>query len=224
MQLRTQPLKRAPRSRAFLATAVAMFGIAGCNKPPADAPVPQLPLATAAEIAEARRQRDDAFKNASDSPLPNQAKAAFTGLAYFPFNPNLQFKVKLTRLPDPEPLRLITTDGVERPAVRLGQVRFPWQGTERQLTVYQLRDQSTEYWTNLFLPFKDATSGRETYGAGRYLDLGEGENDWFVLDFNLAYHPACAYGGTGFECPVTPEENRLPFPVEAGERLGSASH
>jgi uncharacterized protein (DUF1684 family) len=212
-----------PRSIHWVALLTAITLVA-CSKPPVEAPAPPMTLATAADIEAARRQRDDAFKNAPDSPIPNDKKAAFAGLTYYPFNPGLQFKVKLTRLPDPEPLRMITTDGVERPAVRLGQISFAWQGTEQHLTVYQLRDQSAEYWTNLFLPFKDATSGRDTYGAGRYLDLGEGENDWFVLDFNLAYHPACAYGGTGFECPVTPEENRLPFPVEAGERLGSASH
>lgn len=212
-----------PRSIHWV-TLLAAVALVACSKPPVEAPAPPMTLATAADIEAARRQRDDAFKNASDSPIPNDKKAAFAGLTYYPFNPKLQFKVKLTRLPDPEPLRMITTDGVERPAVRLGQIGFAWQGAEQHLTVYQLRDQSAEYWTNLFLPFKDTTSGRDTYGAGRYLDLGEGENDWFVLDFNLAYHPACAYGGTGFECPVTPEENRLPFPVEAGERLGSVSH
>jgi hypothetical protein len=75
----------------------------------------------------------------------------------------------------------------------------------------------------LFLPFLDATSGTETYGAGRYVDLAPGLDGWYVLDFNLAYHPLCAYGRTDYRCPKTPEENRLPFAVRAGER-GWAVH
>ena len=74
------------------------------------------------------------------------------------------------------------------------------------------------YGGGVFLSFADATSGTETYGAGRYLDL-EPENDGtYVLDFNLAYHPSCVYDVI-FSCPITPPENRLPIRVEAGERL-----
>ena len=70
----------------------------------------------------------------------------------------------------------------------------------------------------LFVPFLDATSGTETYGAGRYLDLEPDEDGTWTLDFNLAYHPSCVYDPR-FSCPLTPPENRLPLPVEAGERL-----
>lgn len=211
--------------RSFVALALGLSLLAGCRgaPPPAGAP-PDLPRATTEQIASERAARDDAFRNATDSPIPPAARAQFAGLAYFPFDPSWQFVVRLERLAEPEPLRVVTTEGEERPAVRVGHLRFTRGADSARLAVYQLRDQSAEHWNNLFLPFKDPTSGRQTYGAGRYLDLGEGDRDWFVLDFNLAYHPACAYGGTGYQCPVTPEENRLPFPVEAGERLGAATH
>ena len=67
-------------------------------------------------------------------------------------------------------------------------------------------------------PFLDATSGHETYGAGRYLDLEPEDDGTYDLDFNLAYHPSCVYD-VRFSCPLTPAENRLPVRIEAGERL-----
>ena len=72
----------------------------------------------------------------------------------------------------------------------------------------------------LFVPFLDATSGSETYGAGRYLDVPVEDDGTYSIDFNLAYHPSCVYDAK-FSCPLTPAENRLPVRIEAGERLGS---
>ena len=72
--------------------------------------------------------------------------------------------------------------------------------------------------SRLFVPFLDATSGHETYGAGRYLDLEPEDDGTYSLDFNLAYHPSCVYD-VRFSCPLTPAENRLPVRIEAGERL-----
>jgi uncharacterized protein (DUF1684 family) len=69
-----------------------------------------------------------------------------------------------------------------------------------------------------FLPFADALAGVETYGAGRYLEpepVGDGQ---FVVDFNLAYNPYCAYNDD-WSCPITPRENRLTVPIRAGEKL-----
>jgi len=73
---------------------------------------------------------------------------------------------------------------------------------------------------SLFVPFLDGTSGRETYGAGRYLDLAPEDDGTWTLDFNLAYHPSCVYDPE-YSCPLTPAENRLPIRIEAGERLPS---
>ena len=76
--------------------------------------------------------------------------------------------------------------------------------------------------SSVFVPFLDATSGRETYGAGRYLDLEPDEDGTYAIDFNLAYHPSCVYSPR-FSCPLTPAENRLSVRIEAGERLAEGA-
>ena len=74
----------------------------------------------------------------------------------------------------------------------------------------------------MFVPFLDATSGGETYGAGRYLDLEPDEDGTYAIDFNLAYHPSCVYAPQ-FSCPLTPAENRVAVRIEAGERLAEGA-
>ena len=93
---------------------------------------------------------------------------------------------------------------IDRPADPSGHVHEPAADDDRPPSV--------------FVPFLDATSGRETYGAGRYLDLEPEDDGTYSLDFNLAYHPSCVYD-IRFSCPLTPAENRLPERIEAGERL-----
>ena len=97
--------------------------------------------------------------------------------------------------------------------------RFELGGGDRTLTAYRLAGAGGEVHESLFVPFLDATSGTETYGAGRYLDLEPEDDGTWTLDFNLAYHPSCVYDPR-FSCPLTPAENRLAIRVEAGERLG----
>lgn len=115
-------------------------------------------------------------------------------------------------------------EGLGIPFVRIGWVRFEVDGTPCRLAVYWL----DEYAGGIFIPFRDATSGTETYAAGRYLwdsakgaDLGY-EGDRLVLDFNYAYHPSCAYDAI-WSCPLAPAENRLPIAIRAGERLPGRS-
>ena len=83
---------------------------------------------------------------------------------------------------------------------------------------HRAADEGDEPGPNLFVPFLDQTSGTETYGAGRYLDIEPDEDGTYALDFNLAYHPSCVYD-VRFSCPLTPAENRLDTRIEAGERL-----
>ena len=96
-------------------------------------------------------------------------------------------------------------------------LRFELGGEPRQLTAYTFDGGDGE---SLFVPFLDATSGTETYGAGRYLDLEPEDDGTYSLDFNLAYHPSCVYDAI-YSCPLTPAENRLPVRIEAGERLAA---
>ena len=95
---------------------------------------------------------------------------------------------------------------------------FGLMGHSQRLTAYRLAGTDGEVSEGLFVPFLDATSGTETYGAGRYLDLEPEDDGTWTLDFNLAYHPSCVYDPR-YSCPLTPPENRLGSRVEVGERL-----
>ena len=142
----------------------------------------------------------------------------FEGLPYFAVDPALRFE-DLALEPyagdEPSSFQIPTSDGQLRPAHRAGTFTVEHESAPRRLTAYVLDGGGSE---SLFVPFLDATSGHETYGAGRYLDLEPELDGTYVLDFNLAYHPYCVYAES-YSCPLTPAENRLPIRIEAGERL-----
>jgi uncharacterized protein (DUF1684 family) len=167
-----------------------------------------------------RLDKDEFFKTDPRSPLPESERAAFTGLPYYPVDEGLAFEDRvLERYTGDEPsnFQIPTSDGKLRPAHRAGVLRFQLDGEPRQLTAYTFDGGDGE---SLFVPFLDQTSGTETYGAGRYLDLEPEADGSYALDFNLAYHPSCVYDAK-FSCPLTPAENRLPVRIEAGERLAA---
>jgi uncharacterized protein (DUF1684 family) len=165
-----------------------------------------------------RLDKDEFFKTHPGSPIPAEEREAFEGLPYYPVDEALKFEdVALEPYTGDEPsnFEIPTSDGRLRPAHRAGVLRFDLGGERRQLTAYTFDGGDGE---SLFVPFLDATSGTETYGAGRYLDLEPEEDGTYWLDFNLAYHPSCVYDPK-YSCPLTPPENRLPIRIEAGERL-----
>ncbi len=170
-------------------------------------------------VAAFRADKDAFFGSHPQSPIPAAERAAFTGLPYYPVDERLVFEglhVQPYEGDEPTSFQIPTSDGRLRPARRAGVLRFELDGEPRQLTGYTFETGGDE--GELFVPFLDATSGRETYGAGRYLDLEPEDDGTYVLDFNLAYHPSCVYDAR-FSCPLTPAENRLPVRIEAGERL-----
>ncbi len=169
-------------------------------------------------IEDERARKDEYFRLAPDSPIPPAERETFAGLAYFPVDPAYRLEgVTLGEYEgdEPEAFDLPTSDDDLRRARRAGTLRFTLGGRLLALVAYDLGGGS------LFVPFLDATSGPETYGAGRYLDLEPEPDGRFTLDFNLAYQPYCAYSPS-YSCPLTPPENRLPVRVEAGERLPEA--
>ena len=171
-----------------------------------------------AAIESERAGKDAWFKGSRSSPLPHEARHDFTGLPYFPVDPGLRFEgLALEPYTGTEPsnFQIPTSDGQLRPTHRAGTFTFDIDGTPGRLTAYVLDGGDDE---SLFVPFLDATSGFETYGAGRYLDLEPEHDGTYVLDLNLAYHPYCVYAES-YSCPLTPAENRLPVRIEAGERL-----
>ena len=169
-------------------------------------------------VAAYRADKDEYFRSGPDSPIPAAEREAFTGLPYFPVDESLRFE-GLTLEPyagsEPANFEIPTSDGKLRAAVRAGTFRLELGGATQRLTGYTFAQGDSE---SVFVPFLDATSGSETYGAGRYLDLFPEADGTYVIDFNLAYHPSCVYDPR-FSCPLTPAENRLPVRIEAGERL-----
>jgi uncharacterized protein (DUF1684 family) len=169
----------------------------------------------AGTLARFRVERDRLFRDHPESPLASEARAGFPGLPYWPHDPAMRFEARVEALPA-QPVAATSLSGEAFRLDRIGRVRLPIGDLE----VYWI----AVYGGGVFLPFRDATSGAATYGAGRYLldtikgaDLG-GSGDRLVLDFNYAYHPSCAYDPR-WSCPLAPPANRLEVAVTAGERL-----
>jgi uncharacterized protein (DUF1684 family) len=165
-----------------------------------------------ASLQEFRRQKDLFFELDGQSPLTPDQRRDFTGLKYYPENPALRIITTL-EAHDPKPVvTMITSTGAAREYLKYGQFSFDVNGEAATLQVYQ--DPDDEYF---FLPFVDATAPDETYGAGRYLDVEPVAGGQFLIDFNYAYNPYCAYNDR-WSCPIPPQENRLKGRIEAGEK------
>ncbi|MGD2027701.1 MAG: DUF1684 domain-containing protein [Anaerolineales bacterium] len=157
-----------------------------------------------------RVQKDEFFEIDPNSPLTGEQKQSFGGLNYFPVNEGLRFEVPIEKFDQQEEVQIQTNTGEVRTFTRYGRVYFTVDGDEAALTVYANPH-------GFFIPFVDALAGKETYGAGRYLDPEITPEGKMELDFNLAYNPYCAYNDL-YSCPLPPVENRLSVPIKAGEK------
>jgi uncharacterized protein (DUF1684 family) len=176
-----------------------------------------------------RAVRERLFREHPHSPVPEAARADFRAL-HFEHDPLLRFHAVVEPAPPPEPGALpleLPNSGSDTPSFsRIGHVQLPFPDGERTLSVFWMAG----YAGGIFIPFRDATNGDTTYGAGRYLvdgakaaDLGaapgpEPSNWALILDFNFAFQPSCAFDPR-WACPLAPPENRLDLAVRAGERL-----
>lgn len=168
-----------------------------------------------------RSARDRLFGTHPSSAIPEDARRNFLGLAYYRYDPGLDIRARFEPDPDAPALEVPRSgDGPQIPIVRIGWVSFSVGGEPCRLSVFWL----DEYSGGIFIPFRDGTSGGETYGGGRYLwdsakgaDLGL-DGDEMVLDFNYAYHPSCVHDAK-WSCPLAPRDNWLNVRIPAGERL-----
>jgi uncharacterized protein (DUF1684 family) len=172
-----------------------------------------------------RETRDRLLRTHPQSPLPPDRRASYRS-RYWPYDHSLRFEVAVHRAPAPEPgaspLQLPNSGADVLSFTRIGEVLVPLPEGERRLALFWMAG----YAGGLFLPFRDATNGTETYAAGRYLidgaksaDLGgDPERGTLVLDFNFAYQPSCAFDPR-WACPLAPPENVLDVPIRAGERV-----
>lgn len=166
-------------------------------------------------ISHFRAAKDDFFASDPHSPLTPKQKESFHGLNYYPGNPALRLEIPIDEFDIKDEIQIQTSTGDIQTYTRFGKIHFGVGGKETELTVF-----ANEH--GLFLPFVDSLAGVETYGAGRYLEpepLPEGK---YLVDFNLAYNPYCAYNDY-FSCPLTPWENRIKVPIQAGEKIPQGS-
>ncbi len=162
------------------------------------------------ELLEQRRAKDEFFASHHHSPLSHELRHGFEGLDYFVPDSSLVFEV----MPEPADggeVTIQTSDGRERIYRRAGTARFSVDGSQVELTLYDTGH------AGYFVPFRDETSGKTTYGAGRYLDIEPNDNGTVTIDFNQAYNPFCAYN-EAYSCPLPPVQNWLRVPIEAGEK------
>lgn len=163
-------------------------------------------------ITQQRAEKDHFFKTHAQSPLTPAQRAQFDGLRYFPPDPALTFTVAVRRYDKADNVPIQTTTGQTKWYLRYGEVTVSIEGTSARLTLYKAPPD------HFFLPFVDALAGELTYPAGRYLEPVLLDDGRCLIDFNRAYNPYCAYGD-GWNCPITPAENRLSLPIRAGEKL-----
>ena len=168
-------------------------------------------------VMEWRQERDQFFKNHQRSPLAPAKKKSFKGLKYYPFDPRFVLCPQIERfifhINNPRYYAtFLTNKGTNKRYIRYGKLRFKLNGKEYSMEVYKsiLSDM-------LFVPFKDMTNGKETYEGGRYIDAEILPGYRMVLDFNMAYHPSCAYNEK-FICVLPPKENMLEIEIKAGEK------
>jgi uncharacterized protein (DUF1684 family) len=165
-----------------------------------------------------REARDDLFRTHPQSPLPEDHRASFKGVSYFDYDRAFRFEVELVNA-ESERYEIASSRDGTYSFTRFARAPLHIGDIDVELEVYWLE----AYGGGVFVPFRDSTSGKTTYGAGRYLldtvkgsDLGAVAGK-VVIDFNFAYNPSCSYDPR-WDCPLAPPPNWLRVPVEAGER------
>lgn len=170
------------------------------------------------QIEKFQKELNDQYRSKENSPLRGSNFDNFLEHPFFPIDLKYRVKAKLTLTPESQPFDLPTSSGKKKAFKKFAIATFEIDGVEYQLSLYQNLDlmKNPKYKNHLFLPFRDATSGKETYGGGKYLDLEIPKGKSIIIDFNQAYHPYCAYNAYDYNCPIVPEENNLPIEIRAG--------
>ena len=163
------------------------------------------------ELTTLRRSKDDYMAQDPHSPLTDNQKHGFNGLDYFPENTDLNILVNVDQFQEKAKIQMQTSTGDFQSFQRFGNFKFSMEGEAAELTIYV-----NEH--GFFLPFVDSLAGDKTYPAGRYLDPEPQDDGKFLVDFNQAYNPYCAYNDR-WSCPFPPAENRIQVPVRAGEKI-----
>jgi len=162
-------------------------------------------------------QINSEYADAKQSPLLEKDLKNFDSLDFYPISEKFFVLAKFMRTPDEKPFEMPTTTARKPMYVKYGEAHFSIDGKLFKLNIYQSQDlkKIEKYKNSLFLPFTDLTSGVDSYGGGRYVDLKIPEADVIAIDFNTAYNPYCAYNHK-YSCPIPPQENDLEIEIKAG--------
>ena len=170
-------------------------------------------------IQEIKTFQDDLnvhYLDKETSPLKKKERKHFEGHRFFNIDLNYRVIAKVVLIENPDTIVMPTSAGTEKKYLRYAKLEFNIEGREATLIAYQSTKEGFQNY--LFVPFRDATTGKDSYGGGRYIDLDLPESEEVVLNFNLAYNPYCAYT-TGWFCPLPPVENTLEIAINAGLKV-----
>lgn len=204
--------------RIFLPCLAVVFATACSSGPGA-------PQTATSDVASWRSIRDQVFSETAEcgsptatedcSPVPQARRAKLLPLRYYEIDPSYNVPAALRLSEDRPVFEMPTSTGTLRRMERVGVLEFNLNG--QPMTLAAFVEEGTRRIETLFVPFADQTTGKETYSAGRYLDLHPTPTGIYAIDFNKAYNPYCAYNDT-YECPFPPPSNRLKLEVRAGEK------
>lgn len=201
---------------------MAMFAVAAALAAAACTSGPSAPdeRAYVETIGAERAEKDRMFRESSDSPIPPGERDELLPLSYFPVDRAYSAPAVLKLSEERPVFEMPTSTGKMRKMERVGVLEFTLGGEQRSLGAFV--EAGTRRVTRLFVPFSDVTTGKETYAAGRYLDIDPTSTGLYEIDFNRAYNPYCAYNES-YDCPFPPASNRLKVPIRAGERVRNAA-
>ena len=179
-----------------------------------------------ASIKKFQKELNTEYLNPKESPLRGDNLKNFKQHPFFPINLKYRVTAKFVKTENPVPFELPTSSGKFKQYQEYGKATFELDGKSFTLTLYQSLDlmKMEKYKDHLFLPFRDETNEKETYGGGKYMDLKIPSGKEIVLDFNQSYQPYCAYNAFDYNCPIVPVENKLPIRIEAGVMYEDVYH
>ncbi len=179
-----------------------------------------------ASIKKFQKELNSEYLNPKESPLRGDNLKNFKKHPFFPINLKYRVTAKFVKTENPVPFELPTSSGKFKQYQEYGKATFELDGKSFTLTLYQSLDlmKMKKYKDYLFLPFRDETNEKETYGGGKYMDLKIPSGKEIILDFNQSYQPYCAYNAFDYNCPIVPAENKLPIRIEAGVMYEDVYH
>lgn len=179
-----------------------------------------------ASIKKFQKELNTEYLNPKKTPLRGDNLKNFKKHPFFPINLKYRVTAKFVKTENPVPFELPTSSGKFKQYQEYGKATFELDGKSLTLTLYQSLDlmKMEKYKDYLFLPFRDETNEKETYGGGKYMDLKIPAGNEIILDFNQSYQPYCAYNAFDYNCPIVPAENKLPIRIEAGVMYEDVYH